>query len=105
MIDFDYTAPELLPFRIQEVLDAPNEPHKIGGVVYVPKSGDETEYDKLFGTPERAAQTMALQCFGAASEACDTCVLGECDGKLRNSGAYPTVYDALLEWLKQEVDA
>ena len=37
MIDFNYTAPELLPFRIQEVLDAPNEPHRIGGVVYVPE--------------------------------------------------------------------
>ena len=41
MIDFNYTAPELLPFRIQEVLDAPNEPHRIGGVVYVPEGGGE----------------------------------------------------------------
>lgn len=40
MIDFNYTAPELLPFRIQEVLDAPNEPHRIGGVVYVPERGE-----------------------------------------------------------------
>jgi hypothetical protein len=39
MIDFNYTAPELLPFRIQEVLDAPSEPHRIGGVVYVPEGG------------------------------------------------------------------
>ena len=43
MIDFNYTAPELLPFRIQEVLDAPNEPHRIGGVVYVPEGGLECE--------------------------------------------------------------
>lgn len=43
MIDFNYTAPELLPFRIQEVLDAPNEPHRIGGVVYVPEGGGECE--------------------------------------------------------------
>ena len=65
------------------------------------KGGEQmTNYEKLFGTPERAAQTMALQCFGAASEACNTCVFDECDGKLRNSGAYPTVYDALLEWLR-----
>ena len=62
--------------------------------------GCETRYEKLFGTPEMAAQTMALQCFGAPSEACDTCVFGECDGKLRNSGTYPTVYDALLDWLR-----
>ena len=41
MIDFNYTAPELLPLRIREVLDAPNEPHRIGGVVYVPEGGGE----------------------------------------------------------------
>ena len=62
--------------------------------------GKPSNYKKLFGTPERAAQTMALQCFGATPEACDACVFSECDGKLRNSGAYPTVYDALLEWMK-----
>ena len=43
MIDFNYTAPELLPYRIQEVLDAPTEPHRIGGVVYVPEDGGECE--------------------------------------------------------------
>ncbi|MBQ9000498.1 MAG: hypothetical protein IJ087_01440 [Eggerthellaceae bacterium] len=43
MIDFNYTAPELLPLRIQEVIDAPNEPHRIGGVVYVPEGGGECE--------------------------------------------------------------
>lgn len=67
-------------------------------------SGVKSRYDELFGTPERAAQTMALQCFGAASEACNTCVFDECDGKLRNSGAYPTVYDALLEWLRGDAE-
>ena len=45
MSDFNYTAPELLPFRIQEVLDAPNEPHRIGGVVYVPEGGGECEFE------------------------------------------------------------
>ena len=45
MIDFNYTAPELLPLRIQEVLGAPNEPHRIGGVVYVPDGGGECECD------------------------------------------------------------
>lgn len=43
MIDFNYTAPELLPLRIQEVLGAPDEPHRIGGVVYVPEDGGECE--------------------------------------------------------------
>lgn len=41
MIDFNYTAPELLPFRIQEVLDAPSQPHRIGDVVYVPQGCEE----------------------------------------------------------------
>ena len=43
MIDFNYTAPELLPLRIQEVLDTPNEPHRIGDVVYVPEGGEKCE--------------------------------------------------------------
>lgn len=65
---------------------------------------DTSRYFELFGTPERAAGTMATQCFGATSEACDTCLFDECDGKLRNSGTYQTVYDALLEWLGGESD-
>ena len=65
---------------------------------------DGTRYSELFGTPERAAETMALQCFGATSEACDTCVFRECDGKLRNSGAYPTVYEKLLAWLRGDAE-
>lgn len=64
------------------------------------KDGRKSRWFELFGTPERAARTLALQCFGATSDACDTCVFGECDGKLRNSGTYPTVYDTLLEWLR-----
>lgn len=68
------------------------------------KDGRKSRWHELFGTPERAAETMALQCFGATSEACDTCVFRECDGKLRNSGAYPTVYDALLEWLRGDAE-
>jgi hypothetical protein len=61
---------------------------------------NKSRWHKLFGTPERAARTIATQCFGATSEACDMCVFDECDGKLRNSGTYQTVYDALLEWLR-----
>lgn len=60
---------------------------------------NKSRWAQMFGTPEKAARTMALQCFGATSEACDACVFGECDGKLRNSGTYLTVKDALLEWL------
>ena len=36
MIDFDYTAPELMQFRVQKVRESPEEPHRIGGIVYVP---------------------------------------------------------------------
>jgi hypothetical protein len=36
MIDFDYTAPELMPFRVKQVRENPEEPHRIGGIVYVP---------------------------------------------------------------------
>ena len=45
MIDFNYTAPELLLLRVQEVLDAPSEPHRIGGVVYVPEGGRKCEVE------------------------------------------------------------
>ncbi len=93
MIDFNYTAPELLPLRIQEVLDAPNEPHRIGGVVYAPESrgGLKSNYERFFGTPERAAQTLADNCPGGSCSGCpgikaETCGLGD--------------YDALLEWLR-----
>ena len=74
---------------------------EIEWVDFVRKSEDKSRWSRLFGTPERAAETMARQCFGATSEECNMCVFGECDGKLRNSGTYQTVYDALLEWLKQ----
>ena len=60
----------------------------------------KSRWFELFGTPEMAAMTMARQCFGATSEECNMCVFNECDGKLRNSGTYQTVYDALLEWLR-----
>ena len=83
MIDFNYTAPELLPFRIQEVLDAPNEPHRIGGVVYVPATWQRSCYYELFGTPERAARTLHELCGGC-------CGLPE---RIRGD------YVALLEWL------
>lgn len=60
----------------------------------------ERNYDKLFGTPERAARTLAMNCYGATSDACDTCVYADCDGTLRNKPVLSAVYDALLEWLK-----
>lgn len=73
---------------------------EIDYVDFVRKSEDKSRWAELFGTPERAAQTLAVNCYGATSDACDTCVHADCDGKLRNSGTYQTVYDALLEWLR-----
>ena len=96
MIDFNYTAPELLPLRIQEVLEAPNEPHRIGGVVYEPEGGgDSSIYSELFGTPERAARVIV---------ALNNCrVVGCVDCAARGACRYDGCgddYDALLEWLK-----
>ena len=56
-----------------------------------------TNYEKLFGTPERAARTLSVtsKCFEHAT-ACRDCMYKsycntQCD------------YDALLEWLQSEV--
>lgn len=66
MIDFNYTAPELLPLRIQEVLDMPNEPHRIGSVVYVPEGGREcyvvNETWNDYGGMERDTYDFELSC-------------------------------------------
>ena len=63
----------------------------------------QSRWYELFGTPERAAEYFAVQCFGSDSSMCCYCPFDGCDGKLRNSGAYPSIYEALLEWFKQEV--
>lgn len=67
------------------------------------ESMQDSRWHELFGTPERAARTMAGKCGD-----CFECVLENdceygCDEGclLSNEGDY----DALLEWLKQEVDA
>ena len=40
MIDFDYTAPEMLFHRVAEVRAYPDKPHKIGGIVYEQARGE-----------------------------------------------------------------
>lgn len=55
-----------------------------------------SRWRELFGTPERAALTLGDYCFNMVS--CTECGIG-CEGKRFEDG------DALLEWLKQEVDA
>ena len=60
--------------------------------------GDESEsnYEKLFGTPERAAWTLAHN----APSTCDECVLIDiCDIGMPATCMVDD-YDALLEWLR-----
>jgi len=70
MIDFNYTAPELLPLRIQEVLDAPNEPHRIGNVVYVPEGGGECELVEVDSYSNAYEVIHVLEC-SACGETCE----------------------------------
>ena len=55
---------------------------------------DETRYEKLFGTPERAARTLAENCScgncGACPASTSVCECGH--------------YDALLEWLRGDAE-
>lgn len=52
--------------------------------------GGETRYDRLFGTPERAARTLEKHCDGYHCIICPAHHHGCNDGD----------YDALLEWLR-----
>lgn len=63
-----------------------------------------TRYYKLFGTPERAADYFAMQCFGSDGSMCYYCPFDGCNSNLNNSGSYATVYDALLEWLEGDAE-
>ena len=57
---------------------------------------DTSRHFELFGTPERAAQTMALMC--ECSPECSFCLLkGRAESICGNGD-----YDALLEWLRGE---
>ena len=68
------------------------------------KVGGNSRWIKMFGTPERAAEYFAMQCFGSDGSLCYYCPFDDCDEKLRNSGAYPHVYDTLLEWLRDDAE-
>lgn len=60
--------------------------------------GGETNWDLLFGTPERAARTLL--------DACDNCNQNDCNGcqvyELTSGGDLD--YDALLEWLRGDAE-
>lgn len=52
----------------------------------------ESNYEKLFGTPERAARTLA--------GICESCKYGDCATcGVPDWADYSHDYDALLEWL------
>ena len=65
---------------------------------FVPKP--ESNYDRLFGTPERAARTLSIM------QRCELGLIGSClvcemhDACMVRDGDY----DALLEWLKGASD-
>ena len=73
----------LIPsFRVRQMVE-----HYFGGVV-----GKTSRYAELFGTPERAARTLANNCHRDGCIAC--AAMGfDCGGG---------DYDALLEWLREE---
>lgn len=60
--------------------------------------GGETRYERLFGTPERAARTLSIM------QRCELGIIGNCDDcemhdacRVRDGD-----YDVLLEWLRGE---
>lgn len=59
-------------------------------------SPNESNYERLFGTPERAAVTLL--------DACDNCGQNDCSGcqlyEFTSGGDLD--YDALLEWLRSD---
>ena len=67
----------------------------------------ETNWERLFGTPERTARTLANVCqFTHGGELCDRCqcyLFGDCDRTLRLMSER-TIYDALLEWLRGDAE-
>jgi hypothetical protein len=61
---------------------------------------DKSMWFQLFGTPEKAAEYFAMQCLSRDSSMCYYCPFNDCDGRLRDMGAYPSVYNKILEWLR-----
>lgn len=75
--------------------------------VVLSHGGLKSNYERLFGTPERAARTIGHVCqFTHGGEMCERCrlyVFNECDGALRLMSEQ-TIYDALLEWLRGDAE-
>ena len=54
----------------------------------------ETRYERLFGTPEKTAQTLVDNC--EKSHFCEGCIA--------DTGDHDCTYDALLEWLRGDAE-
>ena len=65
---------------------------------------DGTRWHELFGTPERAANILALGCMGGDENVCYSCVFRECDGRLRMCGSIHTISTQMLEWLRGKAE-
>lgn len=60
-------------------------------------SGKESNYQKLFGTPEKTARTLA--------SICESCMYGDCATcGVPKWADYSKDYDALLEWLRSDAE-
>lgn len=68
---------------------------EIEWVDFVRKPDDKSRWRQLFGTPERAAQTLHRFCADCFGGDCATCGVPEW-------ADYTCDYDALLEWLRDD---
>lgn len=95
-------VPEKLEFPLV-VKDTDGDEHEVERLVYRLERDDKSRWAELFGTPERAARTLANVCrFTHGGELCDRCqcyLFDSCDRTLR-LGSEQKIYDALLDWLK-----
>lgn len=65
---------------------------------------DTSRYAELFGTPERAAQYFAMQCYGSDGSMCYYCPLDGCNENLRNVGSYVSIKAKIAEWLRGDAE-
>jgi len=92
------------------VIDVDGERHEFGADSLIQlleeyeDARDTSRYGELFGTPERAAEYIAMQCFGSDGSLCYYCPFDDCDGWLRNMGTYPSVRGKMLEWLRGDAE-
>ena len=76
---------------------------RMDGLKFCDMRKSESVYEKLFGTPEKAAKTFALHYFGSSDDACVHCVFFKmCDEMMCHGGSIVAVERQMLEWLRGE---